>query len=66
MGEVVNLRLARKRAARAADEDAAARNRARHGLSKSEREAARREAAETDRHLDGARRERADDTSPSE
>ncbi len=61
MGEVVNLRLARKRAARAAGDEAAARNRARHGVSKAERETNRREAAETDRRLDGAKRDRPDD-----
>ena len=38
MGDVVNLRLARKRAARAADDEQAARNRAAHGRPKAERE----------------------------
>jgi hypothetical protein len=57
LGEVVNLRLARKRAARAAGEEAAARNRASHGVSKPEREAARREAEHAGRLLDGARRD---------
>ncbi len=37
MSEIVNLRQARKRAARAAREEAAAANRAKHGQTKAER-----------------------------
>ena len=49
-GEVVNLRLHRKRKARAAREAAAAENRERHGRSKSERalEIAKKRKAEHD------------------
>ncbi|WP_294643493.1 DUF4169 family protein [uncultured Aureimonas sp.] len=54
---MINLRLARKRAARAADAEAAERNRARHGIAKPERDAARRETERAERLLDGARRE---------
>jgi hypothetical protein len=57
LGDVINLRLASKRAARAAEGQAAERNRARHGIAKPEREAARREAERTERLLDGARRD---------
>lgn len=50
MAEIVNLRLARKRKARAEKEDAAAEARARHGRTKAEREldAAREEKAVRD------------------
>lgn len=48
MGEVVNLRLARKRKARADREKDAERNRIEHGVSRRQREAA---SAETDRSL---------------
>ncbi|MBB3936602.1 hypothetical protein GGR05_002756 [Aureimonas phyllosphaerae] len=57
MGDVINLRLARKRAARAADAEVAERNRARHGIAKPEREMARREAERAERLLDAARRD---------
>jgi hypothetical protein len=62
MGEVVNLRQARKRKARAEREETAAGNRALHGRSKAAREADRK-AGERDRaFLDGHRR----DTKPGE
>jgi len=56
-GEVVNLRLARKRKLRAQSAAEADANRAKHGRTKAERreETARREAAE--RALDGHKRE---------
>lgn len=57
MGEVVNLRRARKAKTRSAAETTAATNRAAFGRSKAERATA---AAEAERHahaLDGAKRE---------
>jgi hypothetical protein len=57
VNEIVNLRQARKRVARAAREETAAANRAKHGLTKAERALKR---ADTDRLrnvLDGAKRE---------
>ena len=57
MGEVVNLRQARKRrdrAERAAEADA---NRAKHGRTIAERDAEAAEEALRDRTLDGAKRE---------
>lgn len=57
MGDVVNLRQARKRFARKAAEDKAAENRARHGLTKAEKLRQRDEAARQARAIDGARRE---------
>ncbi len=57
MGEVINLRLARKRFARKAAEDKATENRARHGLTKGEKFRQREEADRQARLLDGARRE---------
>ena len=55
MAEIVNLRQARKRAARAHAESAAAKNRRLHGVPKAERAlAARLSKSEADR-LDGAR-----------
>lgn len=61
MGEVVNLRLSRKRAQRARDEQRAADNRLAHGRPKAERQ---RDAALTDkarRDLDAHRIETGDD-----
>ncbi len=57
MGEIVNLKQARKRKARGEADATAAENRAKHGRSKAEREveAARRAIAE--RALDGNRRD---------
>lgn len=46
MAEVVNLRQARKRKQRALKEEQAEANRIRHGLSKSEREAATKEQSD--------------------
>ncbi len=52
MGEVINLRLARKRRARASAEAEAASNRARHGRTKGQKAADKATKAERDRHLD--------------
>ncbi|MDE2411912.1 MAG: DUF4169 family protein [Sphingomonadales bacterium] len=57
MAEVINLRMARKTRARAEAQDKAAANRARHGLTKRERERQRLDAEREARHIDGARRE---------
>jgi hypothetical protein len=57
MGEVVNLRLARKARARADKAKAAEANRALHGESKAIKAARRAEAERTTRLLDGAKRE---------
>ena len=58
MGEVVNLRRARKRRDRAEADKLAERNRAEHGVPKAERRIADAERDRTFRTLDGARRER--------
>lgn len=57
MGEVVNLRRARKAAARQSKEAEAAANRLTHGRTRAEREATKAEATRAARLLDGARRE---------
>ncbi len=57
MGEVINLRRARKAKARVEAEHKAAANRAAFGRTKAEREAAAAEAAKRDKALDGAKRE---------
>jgi hypothetical protein len=57
MGKVVNLRTARKQAAREADRAAAGINAARHGLTKAERARQKTEAEKAARNLDGHRRE---------
>ncbi|MBW3095889.1 DUF4169 family protein [Pseudohoeflea coraliihabitans] len=54
-GEIVNLRMARKRKRRATAEDEAARNRLSHGRSKAERQAASLETARLDRLHSGGR-----------
>ena len=61
MGDVVNLRQARKRRDRRAAEDKAAENRAKFGMTKTEKAQARDEAERLARHVDGTRRERDDD-----
>lgn len=58
MGEVVNLRLARKAKRRGAADAAAAQNRATFGASKSERAQTTAEQERRDRALDDAKRER--------
>ena len=62
MGEIVNLRRARKAKKRAEKEKTADANRSAHGRTKSERAAAEADRARTVRTLDGARR---DCTKPS-
>lgn len=62
MGDVINLRQARKAKARAAADAKAAANRHAFGRTKAEKHIARDEAARRDAVLDGARRERKDDT----
>lgn len=57
MGEIVNLRQARKAKARAAESAASAENRARHGATKSERSARKAEGERAAALLDGARRD---------
>jgi hypothetical protein len=57
MGEVVNLRLARKAAARRSKEAEAATNRAAHGRTRAEQAATKAEADRAARLLDGARLE---------
>jgi hypothetical protein len=58
MGEVVNLRLARKARARADKAKAAEANRALHGESKAIKAARRAETERTTRLLDGHHRDR--------
>lgn len=60
MGDVINLRLARKAKARGASARQAEQNRALHGRSKPEKERQQRDAERTARLLDGARREQDD------
>lgn len=60
MGEVINLRLARKAKARTQAQDKAAANRARHGQSKAERTRQKLDDARDARRLEGARREKDD------
>ncbi|WP_298674272.1 DUF4169 family protein [uncultured Sphingomonas sp.] len=57
MGEVVNLRLARKAKRRATEATTAAANRAAFGRTKSEKDADRANRARAERALDGAKRE---------
>lgn len=61
MGEVVNLRLARKRKARADGDAKAAANRALHGRSKSEKAAEKTARLRSEALLDGHRLGRPDD-----
>lgn len=57
MGEIVSLKLHRKRKQRAAKEDQAAENRARFGRAKDERDLSRAQAEKADKDLDGHKRE---------
>jgi Domain of unknown function (DUF4169) len=57
VSEIINLRQARKRAARATQEDVAAANRAKHGQTRAEKAATRADAQKLRKLLDGARRE---------
>jgi hypothetical protein len=60
MAEIINLRMARKAQARAADTAQAEANRAKHGRNKAEKAATQAEIARIDRAVDGARREKGD------
>lgn len=60
MGEVINLRLARKAKARGAAARQAEQNRALHGRSKPEKERQRLDEERAARLLDGAKREQDD------
>ena len=60
MGEVVNLRIARKRRRREDEARLADENRIRHGLSKAEKAAARIERRRSEMTLDGHRRSKDD------
>lgn len=64
MGEVVNLRLARKRKARAAQDIQAAANRALHGRSKSEKAAEKTARQRAEALLEGHRLGKPDDDDP--
>lgn len=57
MAEIVNLRLARKAAARRIKEAEAAANRLAHGRTRAERVASQAEIERTARLLDGAKRD---------
>jgi hypothetical protein len=57
MSEIVNLRQARKRAARKTAEAEAAANRAKHGMSKDERTKMTADRDRARRDLDGAKKE---------
>ncbi|MDG4906638.1 MULTISPECIES: DUF4169 family protein [unclassified Mesorhizobium] len=61
MGEVVNLRQARKQKARIEKERLAGGNRALHGRSKAERERDRLTSDMTEKSMDGHRREKPGD-----
>ncbi len=59
-GEIINLRLARKRRKRALKQAEADQNRIIHGRSKTDKERDRKHRDEAARHLDGHRRDRDD------
>lgn len=61
MAEIVNLRQARKRKARAAKRDAADVAAAKHGRSKAEKRLLEARAEKAARDLDGVKRETPDD-----
>jgi hypothetical protein len=61
MGDVVNLRMSRKRASRLRDEASAAENRAVYGRSKGDRRQATEERGRTAKHLNQHRIETGDD-----
>jgi len=62
MGDVVNLRQARKQKARVEKERAAGQNRALHGRSKADRVQARQTADKAEKFLAGHRREKPGDS----
>ncbi len=57
MGDIINLRQARKRAAAMEKDATAAANRAKHGRTKAERNLVKAETAQLRTLLDGAKRE---------
>jgi ribosomal protein S2 len=57
LSEIVNLRQVRKRAERAAQEEVAAANRAKHGQTKAEKASTRAETEKLRSLLDGAKRD---------
>jgi hypothetical protein len=61
MGEIVNLRRARKAGRRRRDEARAEENRVRFGMNKAERKSAEQSRALAERQLDGCRLEKAPD-----
>ncbi len=61
MGEIVNLRRVKKARARDAAAERAAENRARHGMTKLERDAEAKRRERRDAELDGARLPARDD-----
>lgn len=60
MGDVVNLRMKRKRAERQKNADEAAKQRGRHGMTKNERALASARTAKAERELDLHRLETGD------
>lgn len=60
MAEIINLRMARKAKARAADTAKAQASRAKHGRTRAERKAADAEIARLNHVVDGAKREKED------
>lgn len=64
MGDVINLRAARKAKARSDAQQQAAESRARFGRTKAQKAADARDAAEKSRALEGARREQPDQEGP--
>jgi hypothetical protein len=60
MAQIINLRMARKAQARAADTAQAEANRAKHGRNKAEKSATQAEVARIDRVVEGARLEHKD------
>ena len=64
MGDVVNLRAARKARKRSDDQRLAEANRAKHGRTKAERHLAEAVRRKLDTAVDGARRERPDPPKP--
>lgn len=60
MADIINLRMARKAAARTKAQDKAAQARARHGQTKAEKQAATQTANRLARTVDGARRTHVD------
>ncbi|MGO9422878.1 DUF4169 family protein [Roseiarcus sp.] len=61
MGDLVNLRQARKRREREREASAAAENRAVHGMTRAERQKAEREREKAARSLDSHKLDRSDD-----